>query len=82
MRTYLILERKARQFAEHREIQDLLAEIHGRERGSLGPGAPGVFSRAAAEQLKARTFDRQALASRRLAYERLDQLLVDLLLGA
>ena len=37
---------------------------------------------AAAQQLKDRAFDRQALSSRRLPYERLDQLVVDLLLGA
>jgi hypothetical protein len=32
--------------------------------------------------VKAQTFDRAALANRRLAYERLDQLVIDLLLGA
>ena len=76
MRTYLILKTKARQFAAHRGIQDLLAEIRG--------GAEGVttYSRAAAQQLNDRVFDRAALASRRLPYERLDQMVVDLLLGA
>ena len=39
------------------------------------------IARAAADALKARTFDRAAIASRGLAYERLDQLLIDLLLG-
>ncbi len=75
MRTYLILKAKARQFAEHREIQALLAEIRGR-----GEAFPR-YSRSAADQVKARAFDREALASRPLPYERLDQLLVDLLLG-
>jgi hypothetical protein len=32
--------------------------------------------------LKAEVFDRSALARRRLPYERLDQLVVELLLGA
>jgi xylose isomerase len=77
MRTYLILKAKARQFAEDREIQSLLAELRGPDRIALGP-----YSRERARELKASTFDRQDLASRRLAYERLDQLVVDLLLGA
>ena len=37
--------------------------------------------RDVATKLKARTFDRAALASRPLPYERLDQLVIDLLLG-
>ena len=52
MRTYLILKQKARQFAEHREIQALLEEIRGN-----GEALPH-YSRAHAEQLKARAFDR------------------------
>jgi xylose isomerase len=75
MRTYLILKHKARAFAQHPEIQSLLQEIRGAA-GTLGP-----FSAARARELKARSFDRTAMASRRLAYERLDQLVVDLLLG-
>jgi len=91
MRTYLILKEKARQFCASTEIQALLAEI----RGEAGPakaghddeGGRGVrlqadrYSRATAQQLKDYSFDRKALASRRLPYEKLDQLLVDLLLG-
>jgi xylose isomerase len=77
MRTYLILKAKARQFAEDREIQSLLTELRGPDRIALGP-----YSRERAHELKASTFDRRALASRRLPYERLDQLVVDLLLGA
>jgi len=76
MRTYLLLKAKAQQFATHAEIQALLAEIRGSaERDER-------YSRRRAEALKAQTFDRAALASRRLAYERLDQLVIDLLLGA
>ena len=77
MRTYLVLKNKARQFCEDREIQALLAEI----RQPSGDAATGPYSRDRAEQLKARAFDRHALAARRLPYERLDQLVVDLLLG-
>ena len=76
MRTYLILKDKARRFAGHREIQALLAEIRGD-----GQAAVGTFTPAVAESLKNRAFDRKALAARSLPYERLDQLVVDLLLG-
>ena len=80
MRTYLILKDKARQFREDREIQALLAEIRlsdAAESGFLGP-----YNREIATKLKSRTFDRARMASRALPYERLDQLVVDLLLGA
>src|SRR4051812_36078363 len=75
MRTYLIFKDKAQQFAAHAEIQSLLREIRG------GDDVVGPFSSAAAAALKARSFDRTALAARSLPYERLDQLVVDLLLG-
>jgi xylose isomerase len=92
MRTYLVLKHKAQQFCADAEIQSLLAEIRGDGRDMpdrpddrgvrLQPDLPiGPYSRQAAQQLKDRAFDRQALASRRLPYERLDQLVVDLLLG-
>jgi xylose isomerase len=76
MRTYLILKDKARRFREDREIQALLAEIR-----SADTEPPPRYSRDAAAALGARPFDRRALAARPLPYERLDQLLVDLLLG-
>jgi xylose isomerase len=77
MRTYLILKQKAKQFCEDSRLQMLLAEI----RGSEGPSTLGPYTSARAAELKARSFDRGALAARRLPYERLDQLVVDLLLG-
>jgi xylose isomerase len=77
MRTYLILKDKARQFREHREIQALLAEFQE----PAGTPAAAGFTRSGADALLARTFDRGALAERRLPYERLDQLVIDLLLG-
>jgi xylose isomerase len=76
MRTYLILKEKARQFRSHAGIQTLLSEIRDGGGESDGPYTP-----QRARELKARSFDRQALAARRLPYERLDQLVVDLLLG-
>ena len=78
MRSYLILKEKARQFREDREIQALLAEI----RGTAKPPALGPYSTSRAADLKQRTFDRIALAATPLPYERLDQLVIDLLLGA
>jgi xylose isomerase len=77
MRTYLILREKAKRFAEDNEIGALLAEI----RYDDGDARIGQYSRDRAEQLKAREFDRHALAARALPYERLDQLVVELLLG-
>ena len=78
MRTYLMLKEKAQRFREDREITALLAEI----RSESGDGAPLAYSTSHAQRLKAQAFDRQALATRSLPYERLDQLVVDLLLGA
>jgi xylose isomerase len=79
MRNYLILREKARQFNEDSEIQSLLAEIH-----SVMPESNGLmesYSRAKAAQLKSMTLDRAELTTRKLPYERLDQLTVDILLG-
>ena len=77
MRTYLILKHKAQAFAAHREIQALLAEMR-----DAGAGEPIMaYTRERANALRGEAFDRSALTARRLPYERLDQLLVDLLLG-
>jgi xylose isomerase len=77
MRTYLILKDKARAFREDREIQALLEEI----RTPSGDGPPSSYSHKAMKALKARQFDRTTLASKTLPYERLDQLIVELLMG-
>jgi xylose isomerase len=77
MRSYLILKDKAQQFCQHAAIQALLAEI--RDAGDTV--GVGPYTRERADELKAETFDRAALARRRLPYERLDQLVVELLLG-
>ncbi|HKT37362.1 MAG TPA: xylose isomerase [Ktedonobacterales bacterium] len=75
MRTYLILKEKARRFAEDGEIQGLL----GQTRAQDATAEP--YSRAAAQALNARDFDRQALGARGQPYEALDQLVIELLLG-
>jgi xylose isomerase len=70
MRTYLILKDKAEQWNNDAEIQALVAEANP-SNGQL----PGFA------ELKAQNFDRKALASKGLKYERLDQLTIDVLLG-
>jgi xylose isomerase len=79
MRTYKIMQEKVRQFNDNKEIQDLLKEIHGASAELRG--FMGRFSKDQAAKLKAMTFDADKLASRRLPYERLDQLVTELLLG-
>jgi xylose isomerase len=79
MRTYLLLKEKAARFAVDQEIQALLAEINTDD-GTMTPYFGGYTSEKAAA-LKSQTFDRAAIASRGLRYERLDQLTVELLLG-
>jgi xylose isomerase len=80
MRTYLILKEKARLFNEEPDIQTLLQEIRAGD--AAAEAYLGRYSAAKAQELKAATFDRLALGARGLAYERLDQLTVELLLGA
>lgn len=79
MRTYLILKDKAAQFNADQEIQALLAEIHADD-GSMNQYF-GKYSTEKAKALKAQPFDRSAISSKGLRYERLDQLTIDLLLG-
>jgi xylose isomerase len=78
MRTYLILKEKAKQWNEDAEITALLAEMN--ESRSDIP-AFKEYSSQGASALLAHDFDRVALASKGLHYERLDQLTIDILLG-
>ncbi len=80
MRTYLILKEKAARWNADKEIQSLLAEINADD-GSTATYF-GKYSAGKAAALKAQPFDRAAIASRGLKYERLDQLTIDLILGA
>ena len=80
MRTYLILKEKAEQFNQDPEVQSLLAEINADD-GSMNPYF-GKYSPEKAAALRAQPFDREALGKRGLKYERLDQLTIDILLGA
>jgi xylose isomerase len=80
MRTYLILKEKAARFNADPEIRALLAEINADD-GAYRYLAGG-YSREKADRLKAEQFDRMAMGARGLAYEHLDQLTVEILLGA
>ena len=79
MKTYLILKEKVRQFNEDREIQDLISayKVRDEQLEALSKG----FSPGNAEQLKAQSFDLEALRNRGPGLERLDQFTVELLMG-
>ena len=79
MRTYLILKAKSEQFNTDKEIQSLLSEINADD--GLFDAFLGAYSKEKAAALKEQSFDRAALGGRGLGYEKLDQLLVELLMG-
>lgn len=80
MRTYLILKEKAAQWNADPEIKSLLAEMN--HEGHEADGYEiGSYSNERAFFLLDCDFDRAALAGKRLQYERLDQLTIDILLG-
>ena len=72
MRTYLILKDKAKRWNNHAGIQAILADIEETNR----PNGLGDF-----DALLSQDFDRKALASKGLQYEKLDQLTMDILFG-
>jgi xylose isomerase len=78
IRSYLVLREKARRFSADREIQALIAEL-GVADAELENASGWSTSNAA--HLKQRTFDPDVMASRRLGYQRLDQLTFELLAG-
>ena len=79
MRTYLILKEKVERFNTDAEIQGLLAEINADD-GRMDK-YKGKYSAEKAAALRNHSFDRKALGERGLPYERLDQLVVELLMG-
>ena len=78
MRTYLMLKEKAKEWSADEEIQTILNDI-----SSDVNGAPktGRYCRADGSKLLSYSFDKDAILRKRLPYERLDQLTIDLLLG-
>jgi xylose isomerase len=78
MRTYLLLARKARAFDESAEIR---AALEAASVAELATPTVGPYSAEAARALLEEAVDVDALAARGYANERLDQALVELLLG-
>jgi len=76
MRTYLILRDRAKQWNADREIQALIAEIQHDDAPALT-----AYSPQHRDRLLAAWFDRAKLAEYGRAYERLDQLTMEVLLG-
>ena len=79
MRTYLILKEKAKQFNEHPAIQELLAQIQPRD--AELESLMSHYSPQNVQALRQKQFDIDALGKKGLNYEKLDQLVIDLLLG-
>jgi xylose isomerase len=79
MRTYLILKEKAAHFNADKEIQALLAEINADD-PAMAP-LLGQYTAQKAAALKTHNFDRDTISKRGLKYERLDQLVFELLMG-
>ena len=78
MRTYLMLKEKAAQWNADKEIQNILAEI---EQPSVDSPGSGRYSEKDSRALLAYNFNKDDMMKKRLPYERLDQLIVDILLG-
>jgi xylose isomerase len=76
MRTYLILKEKAKRWQADSEIQSLLSELNPNPTGHVGR-----YMNENANALQEKSFDRAALAHKRLTYERLDQLTMEVLFG-
>jgi xylose isomerase len=79
MRTYLILKDKAAQWNANPEIQSILREL---TKPVSGCPAVGKYSKSGAEALLGHAFNKDKILEKRLPYELLDQLTIDILLGA
>jgi len=78
MRTYKILKHKAQVFDADPEVQEIIAAQHD---DAIDPLLQGGYSADTAAALKGMEIDADAVSRRGLRYERLDQLLVEHLLG-
>lgn len=79
MRTYKILKEKVKRFNRDKEIQGVLKKLVARDAAT--ERVLKKYGRKNAELLLAQRFDRQKLGTRGLAYEKLDQLTVEVLMG-
>jgi xylose isomerase len=80
MRSYLVLREKVQRFNADAEIQVMLCNLQVQDEG-LGALTRG-YTGERASALKAQTFDLAEMSERRLGYQRLDQLVFELLTGA
>jgi xylose isomerase len=78
MRTYLILQEKARRWNEDSEIRQILSALGG---GAGRDSERVVFSAERARELKEQQLDLGSLRTQGYAYERLDQLTMEILFG-
>lgn len=78
MRTYLILKDKAIRWNADKEIQSILKEL---SKAPKSTPAVGKFSKKGATALLGYEFDKDTILEKRLPYERLDQLTIEVLLG-
>ena len=78
MRTYLILKEKAEQWNTDKEVRQILKQIEA-ETDDTPPVEK--YSPKGAAALLGYSFDKARIAKKRLPYERLDQITVDILLG-
>jgi xylose isomerase len=78
MRTYLIMKEKAERWNANKEIQAILTELsrNGKQLPSIAK-----YSKKGVTALLAHSFDKDAILRKRLPYEKLDQLTVDILTG-
>lgn len=78
MRTYLILKERVARFNSDGEIQGLLRDLDDR---GAARGARFAFTPEGARSLRDRSFDLEVMRAHGYAYERLDQLTMEVLLG-
>jgi xylose isomerase len=82
MRSYLILKEKVKRFHADPEISRVIAELQELDNAYGGPEASAGYTDDHAKLLREQAFDADAMAQRGRRYEELDQLVMDLLLGA
>jgi xylose isomerase len=78
MRTYLIFKERAARWNADAEIQAILKELAA---PVAGLPATAKYSSQSAQALLGHTFSKDAILSKRLPYERLDQLTIDIITG-
>jgi xylose isomerase len=79
MRTYDLMKERAKKWNADPEIKAILADL---AKSDEPDWAGQKYSADAGKKLKAREYDRVSLGARGLNYERLDQLTIEILMGA